>query len=434
VLFWSVIAAAFIGPGTVTTAASAGAGHGYSLLWALGFSTVACLVLQEAAGRLRLLSGASLGTALRRQFPTGGSRWLVLVVVLGAVLVGNAAYEAGNILGAVSGASLVLGVPGWILTLACCVLAALLLWFNAPSRVAQVLAVAVAVMGVAFFWMALMMGPSPAALARGLLVPTLPAGSGLLALGLVGTTVVPYNLFLGSGIGRDEELPVFRFGLAVAVLLGGGISMAILVVGTELAPPFSFEGLSAVLETRLGSWAGALFALGLFAAGLSSAVTAPLASALTARSILSPEEGAQWAPGGWAYRTAWGGVLATGLAFGLSGVRPVPVIVLAQALNGVLLPGVAIFLLIAVNDRRLMGSRGLNGWLSNAAMVVVTLVALQLGLLAIARVVAGLAGADEPGLGLLAGVAGGSAALLAIPVARLLRRVRGGEMDERMIA
>jgi hypothetical protein len=127
-------------------------------------------------------------------------------------------------------------------------------------------------------------------------------------------------------------------------------------------------------------------------------------------------------------------VLATGLAFGLSGVRPVPVIVLAQALNGVLLPGVAIFLLIAVNDRRLMGSRGLNGWLSNAAMVVVTLVALQLGLLAIARVVAGLAGADEPGLGLLAGVAGGSAALLAIPVARLLRRVRGGEMDERMIA
>ena len=195
----------------MTTAASAGAGHGYALLWALGFSTLACLVLQEAAGRLRLLSGLSLGAALRRQFPSGGARWLVLGVVLGAILVGNAAYEAGNILGAVSGASLVLGLPGWALTLACGLVAALLLWFNAPGRVAQTLGLLVAVMGVAFLVMAVALRPSPRAILEGLLVPTLPAGAGLLALGLVGTTVVPYNLFLGSGLGprrRSLDLPL----------------------------------------------------------------------------------------------------------------------------------------------------------------------------------------------------------------------------------
>ena len=71
VLFWSVISAAFIGPGTVTTAASAGAGYGFALLWALGFSTVACLVLQEASARLTLASGSDLGQALRRRFAGG---------------------------------------------------------------------------------------------------------------------------------------------------------------------------------------------------------------------------------------------------------------------------------------------------------------------------------------------------------------------------
>ena len=72
------------------------------------FSTFACVVLQEAAGRLTLLSGHSLGEALARQFPSGYGRAAVLVLVLGAVLLGCAAYEAGNILGGVAGALLVL--------------------------------------------------------------------------------------------------------------------------------------------------------------------------------------------------------------------------------------------------------------------------------------------------------------------------------------
>ncbi len=424
VLFWSVIAAAFIGPGTVTTAASAGAEHGYALLWALAFSTLACLVLQEAAGRLRLLSGLSLGAALRRQFPSGGGRLLVLLVVLGAVLVGNAAYEAGNILGAVAGASLVLPMSGRVLTLICGAVAALLLWFNAPGRVAQALGVAVAVMGVAFLFMAMALRPSPAAVLEGLLVPSLPVGAGLLALGLVGTTVVPYNLFLGSGLGRDEELSVFRFGLAVAVLLGGVISMAILVVGARLEPPFSFEALSQTLAAVLGGWASALFAVGLFAAGLSSAVTAPLASALTAQSLFSERADGWWGPRGAAYRSVWAGVLATGLAFGLSGVQPVPVIVLAQALNGVLLPGVAVFLLLAVNDRRLMGDDGLNGWLSNTLMTAVTYVALLLGCVALGRAAATAFGATTPEPRSAVIVASVLALLVALPIGRLVRRRR----------
>ena len=292
---------------------------------------------------------------------------------------------------------------------------------------AQVLGLAVAVMGIAFLAMAVAVRPSPADLIRGLLVPALPAGSGLLALGLVGTTVVPYNLFLGSGLARDQDLPTFRFGLAVAVILGGAISMGIVVVGSQVALPFSFAALADTLGTGLGDWARVLFAVGLFSAGMSSAITAPLAAALTARSLFADVgPGRSWTRQDGRYRAVWGSVLAFGLLFGVSGVRPVPVIVLAQALNGIVLPAVAIYLLIAVNDRRLMGEGGLNGGLSNSLMVIVTLITTLLGVVALARVAATLAGVDEPAPATILVATTTLVALALIPLWRLVRLRRAG--------
>ncbi len=118
VLLWSILAAAFIGPGTVTTAASAGSRFGPVLLWALTFSTLACVVLQEASARLTLASGSNLGQALRRRFAGGWRGAAILLLVLGAIVVGCAAYQAGNILGGVAGAALAVAVPRSVLTLA----------------------------------------------------------------------------------------------------------------------------------------------------------------------------------------------------------------------------------------------------------------------------------------------------------------------------
>lgn len=429
VLLWSVIAAAFIGPGTVTTAASAGASHGLALLWALAFSTVATLVLQEAAARLAVVSGRDLARALRER-SSGAVGALVLVVVLGAVVVGCAAYEAGNILGGVAGLALSVPLPAPVLTLACGAVAVLLLLLGNPKTVARSLSALVAVMGVAFLATAVRVGPQAGEVLSGTLLPTFPAGSGLLILGLVGTTVVPYNLFLGSGVAAGQDLGELRFGLTVAVVLGGLISMGVLVVGSAVAGDFTFAALAAVLGDRLGAWAAGLFAAGLAAAGLSSAVTAPLAAAITARGLFGergapvPADGGRWSPRSWRYRAVWGGVLATGLAFGVTDVTPVPVILLAQALNGVLLPWVAVFLLLAVNDRRLMGERGLNGPLSNAAMALVVLVTLLLGVRNVLRAAASAAGLSPPGEAVLLAVAALVAVALAVPVARGVRRGR----------
>jgi manganese transport protein len=360
----------------------------------------------------------------------------VVVLVLGAVVVGCAAYEAGNVLGAVAGAGLAVALPAPLLTLAIVALAAALLAAGSPRRVALLLSALVALMGVAFLVTARLLAPPAGELVRGLSSPSLPAGSGLLVLGLIGTTVVPYNLFLGSGLALPragqprQTLSEIRFGLAVSVILGGVISMGIVVVGAAVAGPFSFAALAAVLGERLGPWAADLFAWGLFAAGLSSAVTAPLAAALTARGLFAGEEGAsdgadpRWSERGWRFRAVWIGVLATGLAFGLSGIKPVPVILLAQALNGVLLPLVAVFLLLAVNDRRLVGAAALNGSLSNAATAAVVFVALVLGLAQLARAGAAAFGLTAPGERTLLLAAGVIAATVAIPVARRIRRAR----------
>jgi Mn2+/Fe2+ NRAMP family transporter len=499
----SAVAAAFIGPGTVTTCAASGAGFGFALLWALAFSTLATFALQEASARLTTVSGLDLARALRLR-AAGGRRGdrsdgrppgagvalpgsasglagesdpgtgstppgsasasagdlgsgagrsaslgiggvAVLALVLAAVVVGCAAYEAGNVLGAVAGAALVVELPRAALTLAVVALAGTLLAAGSPRRVALALSGLVAVMGVAFLLTAALLRPPAAALAAGLAVPSLPAGSGLLALGLVGTTVVPYNLFLGSGLAAGQRLGEVRFGLAVAIGLGGLISMGVVVVGTAVDGPFSYQAVAAVLAGRLGAWAGWLFAAGLFAAGLTSAVTAPLAAALTARGLFMRPgpDGAdpRWSERGWRFRAVWAGVLATGLAFGLSGVRPVPAIVLAQAANGLLLPAVAVFLLLAVNDRRLLGTAaagggpvsgsggpagGLNGPLSNAAMAAAVAVTLVLGLGQLGRAGTAVLGLAPPDEGVLLACAAVVAAALAVPLALRVRRARRG--------
>lgn len=418
VALWSVIAAAFIGPGTVTSCASAGTAFGPTLLWTLTFSTLACLVLQEAAARLTVITGGSLGDVLRQRFVGQRGGEVVIALLLGTVVLGCAAYQAGNILGAVAGARLVLDWPPS--GLACLVGGAVgvALWVGRIRGTVRLLSALVAFMGVAFLLTAALLRPAWGELLRGALLPTLPGGAETLALALVGTTVVPYNLFLGSGLAAGQRLTEVRFGLAVSVGLGGVVSMAIVVVGSAVSGEFSFPGVAAVLAERLGGWAEVLFALGLFAAGFTSACTAPLAAALTARSLVGGEAG--WSDGGSRFRAVWGGVLVVGVGFGVAGVPPIPAIIAAQALNGVLLPVVAVFLLVVVNDPVVMGEEGRNRGLASLAMAGATAVAVLLGVNGALRAVArGLALPPPPAWGVVGGAA---AVLLAVGVGL----VRGG--------
>jgi len=376
ILFWSIISAAFIGPGTVTTASKAGATYGTALIWAIVFSIIATIILQEAAARITIASGKNLGEFIASKYKSGKT---ILWAIFLSVAFGCAAYEAGNILGAIAGLELFTEVPSILFVVIIAIICSAFLWIGNYKLIASILGFVVAVMGIVFIVAAFNTNIDFGNILSDSFVPEFPTGSSLLILALIGTTIVPYNLFLASGISKGQEIHEMRFGITIAVVIGGLISIAILLVGTQVVGDFSFENLGATLAQNSGSGMQVFFGVGLFAAGLSSAITAPLAAAITAQSLLGAGN-TNWGPKSNNFRYVWAVVLLIGLFFGATQIKPIPVIILAQAINGFLLPLIAIFLLFAVNDRKLLSQEYINSIWSNVLMLIIVWAAIFLGL------------------------------------------------------
>ena len=390
ILFWSVISAAFIGPGTITTAASSGALYGTALLWALLFSTLACLLLQEAAAKISIVTGKNLGQSISDYFENRSSKTVVLLLVLGAILVGTAAYEMGNLLGAVEGIKLLFDIPSYMLVLVIGVIAAILLSIPSLRIVSTILGILVVIMGIGFLVTAIMVKPAFNEIIKGTFIPSFPGPqAGMLVLALIGTTIVPYNLFLGSGLSKKgQSLKEMRFGLSIAIVLGGIFSMAVLIAGSAISGTFSFEALAGVLQDRMGPAGKYLLGFGLFAAGFTSAVTAPLAAAVTLSSLFGQNKPEKWRSASWRFRIAWILVLCTGIGFASLNIKPVPAIILAQALNGFLLPFVSIFLYVVI--QKSLYRRTISNRISNALMLIVIYITLIIGLNSAVKAVTGL--------------------------------------------
>jgi len=243
-------------------------------------------------------------------------------------------------------------------------------------------------MGIIFLLSAVSIKPPVQDLFRGMIRPIIPLnqGGGLLVLGLIGTTVVPYNLFLGSGLSGGQSIKEMRSGLSIAVILGGIISMAVLVTGTSMNLEFSFEGLASSLTGYIGKIGPVILGVGLLAAGFTSAVTAPLASAVTVRSLFGNRDPQSWKDGSARFRAIWVSILLVGMGFGMAGFKPIPAIIVAQALNGLILPLIAIFLFNSVNNRDIMSGNH-NRLPGNILMIVVVFISLIIGISGLVRAI-----------------------------------------------
>ncbi|MCB1856227.1 MAG: Nramp family divalent metal transporter [Halieaceae bacterium] len=393
-----LVTAAFIGPGTVTTASIAGARYGFSLLWALVFSVLATVLLQEMAARLGLVTRLGLAQALRESYRGSWLGSAAILLVVAAVGIGNAAYQAGNITGAALGLQSISGISLNWWALAVGLLAAALLASGVYRLIEKLLIALVLLMSVVFLLTLLMVGPSPADMLAGMLLPSLPAGSLLTVLALIGTTVVPYNLFLQASAVQEkwpasldlkQALRESRIDTGLSVGLGGLITLAIMSTSAAAffgsGGEFSASNMAQQLEPLLGASARYFFAAGLFAAGLSSAVTAPLAAAYAVCGVL-----------GWPrdlkatrFRLVWLAVLLCGTAFATAGARPLAAILFAQAANGLLLPLCAAFLLVLMNRRQLLGEYTNNRAVNMLGLLVVG-ITVALGLVKLGQVFAAL--------------------------------------------
>src|SRR6185436_13018371 len=119
------------------------------LLWAVTFATVACILLQEVSARLAITSGLTMGQALVKKYGEQRSGWLKLILG-GPVILGCAAYEAGNILGAVSGLNLLTSFDTRLLTIIITIISAVVLWTDRRDAIGWLMTFLVGLMGVAF--------------------------------------------------------------------------------------------------------------------------------------------------------------------------------------------------------------------------------------------------------------------------------------------
>jgi manganese transport protein len=380
-----LVTAAFIGPGSIATASVAGANFGFVLLWALLFSLVATIVLQEMAARLGLVSGSGLSQALRSTFSNPIISRCAVVLVVAAIGVGNAAYEAGNISGAALGLATITPLPASLCALIIGILSALLLGTGGYKVLEPVLIILVLTMSSVFVVTMLLVDVDYGALFSGLFTPQIPEGSARTIIALIGTTVVPYNLFLHANAVQEKwrnvpletALAESRKDTLVSIGLGGLITLAVMstaaVAFFQTGNPFSAQSLATQLEPVLGSGATYFFAFGLVAAGLTSAITAPLAAAYAVSGALGwPSDFADRR-----FRAIWLTVLTIGTVFAAVGTKPIAAILFAQAANGLLLPIIAVFLLIIMNRSDLLGDHR-NKWAANVigGMVVVTVASL----------------------------------------------------------
>ena len=350
------------GPGTVLTSAAAGAGFGYTLGWVLVFSAVAVFVLQSFTAASGILAGQGLAEALRTASNHPAARLAIFSLVVVGLWVGCAAFETGNLLGAGAGLDIAFGLDRWLSLVIIAAVAVLVLLFDLKA-ITNLLAVLVAAMSVLFVTSAVLADVDIGALLPGLLVPRIPEGSILTVIALMGTTIVTYNLFLHASATKsywsdtDHRVAWRRelVGMAIFVPLGGLVSLAILATGAATADgeiPSSIAEFTSLLEPAAGGASRFLFAGGLVAAGLTSAVTAPLAASAGIAELFAWDKRRDRTK----IRVVWLSVVATGLLFGLTDVSPLKLIVAAQAANGVLLPliaGTVVYLAVRQSAARL---------------------------------------------------------------------------------
>ena len=371
----------------------AGSQFGFALLWALLLSILITIFLQTTAIRIGIISQKSLSNAIVSQFDSKLIRILSVILILSAILVGNIAYEAGNISGGVLGLESVFGtikfsngVNAYSLLIG--VFAFIILLIGNNRILEKILMILVLFMSFAFFLTAIKIGFDIKSFLSGMFLPKFPDNSLLIIMGLLGTTVVPYNLFLHVSLAKEkwkspDKLKEARIDTLIAVIVGGFISMCIIISSTSIGLDNlnSAIDLAKGIEPVFGSFSKHLISFGLFAAGLTSAITAPLAAAYVTCGCLN------WGTDlkSFNFRIIWFVVLFIGVVCSSLNISSIEIIKFAQVANGILLPTVTFFLILIANSKKVLGNYA-NSWKNNLMLLFVFLITLVLGIKSIIKV------------------------------------------------
>lgn len=390
-----IIVGSFLGPGTVTTATRTGATFGYGLLWAIVFSVVATIALQEMSARLGIITQKGLAEHIVEIFEEKPAlKTISILFVGGAITLGGIAYMSGDLLGTSLGISNLTGIPTNYIAPAIGVVILILLNVGTVKWLEKILGVLVATMVTVFVITMVVVKPDLGAMAKGL-IPIVPKGALMNCVALIGTTIVPYNLFIHctnakNNWNKPEDLVLSKWDTYFSITVGGIITAAVMITAATVMKGMTVNSaadMAIQLEPTLGSFANVFMSVGLFSAGFSSAVITPLGVSYVLGGLL-----------GWKldksdkrffYTNI--GILLLGIFGSATGFNPLTIIILAQALNGIFLPVIVVFLVYVTCSKKVLGEYA-NSALVNIVGVAISIITIVIGTSSVISVVQSLIG------------------------------------------
>jgi Mn2+/Fe2+ NRAMP family transporter len=392
----TLIAAAFIGPGTVSICAIAGIDHAFSLIWVLLISMLMTIFLQELSARLAITYQKDLIGLIKDRFNSQKLlKYTIYTLIFIAIVFGNAAYEAGNLSGINIGLDILdyndffISITGVKINYAIILVsgvALFILHLKSYKYIERTLMVLVGILSLSFVISAFITTTDLQILVNGILSPKIPKDDFLIIAALIGTTVVPYNLFLHASLAKQKwpskaGLKSMQIDTIVAVSVGVLVSICIIITTANVSNEITeVKDLGVALEPLFGRFSSILIGIGYMAAGLTSAVTAPLAAAYVINSLFSFNYTIESS----AFKRLSYIILFIGCVIAALDFDPVEIIRIAQISNAIVLP-VMVFIILWLSQK-LKNSEALLS-LQNLIGFIVLVISLGLSLSSIYKII-----------------------------------------------
>ena len=285
-----LVTVGFIDPGNWASNFAAGSEFGYALLWVVTLSTIMLIVLQHNVAHLGIVTGLCLSEAATQYCP----RWIARPV-LGSAVLASISTSLAEILGGAIALQMLLDIPivwGSILTT---LFVIIMLFSNSYKKIERAIIAFVSVIGLSFLYELFLVDIDWPMAVRAWVVPSIPQGSMLIIMSVLGAVVMPHNLFLHSEVIQSHEynkqdegsirkvLKYEFYDTLFSMIVGWAINsaMILLAAATFFKTNTQVEELQqakSLLDPLLGNNAGLIFALALLMAGISSTITSGMAA------------------------------------------------------------------------------------------------------------------------------------------------------------
>lgn len=285
-----LVTVGFIDPGNWASNFAAGSEFGYALLWVVTLSTVMLIILQHNVAHLGIVTGLCLSEAATQYCPKWISR-----PILGSAVLASISTSLAEILGGAIALEMLFSIPivwGAVLTTAFVIV---MLFSNSYKKIERAIIAFVSIIGLSFLYELFLVDIDWPLAARSWVTPSIPQGSMLIIMSVLGAVVMPHNLFLHSEVIQSHEyhkgdetslkkrLKYEFYDTLFSMLVGWAINSAMILLAAATffqtgTPVEELQQAKSLLDPLLGNAAGIVFALALLMAGISSTITSGMAA------------------------------------------------------------------------------------------------------------------------------------------------------------